>query len=389
MDLDRLLDFVRRRRDPLLALALLALAALALSQLLAVLSPFLIALVAAYVLAPVVEGMRRVGTRKRRPSRMLCVVALFVFLGGALAVFGLPVLVNITSGLVGIAQGIESADLHAESLKLVQSYQATVDELPLPENLQAQIQEFLSHPEEIARLLGGGFERARALLSTVLRGGARLVGAFLSAGVQFVLVPILLFYFLLEYDTLRGTLMNAVPTPYRPWVDGFLDKVDVKLGGFIRGQLLIAFLFGVIMTLGLWLIGIRYAIVIGPASGLANLVPYLGVFVGLIPAFFIALWQGGFSLSTIWMCLAILLLFAFLQAVDGYVFQPRILGPSVDLHPLTIMLALALGEHWMGLAGMMLAVPVTAILAVILEELYPVLYESEYQPAGDESDEEE
>lgn len=389
MDLEGLLDFARRRRDPLLALGLVLLAGLALTQLLAVLSPFLIALVAAYVLAPVVELMRKFGTRKRRPSRMFCVVGLFVMLGGAIAVFGLPVLVNIASGLVKIAQGLEGADLQAEALTLVQRYRSTVEELPLPEDAKVRVQQFFSQPEEIARLLGGGFEKARVLLSAVLRGGAKLVGAFLSAGVQFVLVPVLLFYFLLEYDELRPTLMNAIPIPYRPWVDGFLDKVDVKLGGFIRGQLLIAFLFGVIMTVGLWMIGIRWAIVIGPASGLANLVPYLGIFVGLIPAFFIAIWQGGLSLSTVWMCFAILLLFAFLQAVDGYVFQPRILGPSVDLHPLTIMLALALGEHWMGLAGMMLAVPVTAILRVIMEEVYPMLYEHEYQPSGQDGDEEE
>jgi predicted PurR-regulated permease PerM len=129
------------------------------------------------------------------------------------------------------------------------------------------------------------------------------------------------------------------------------------------------------MTLGLWLIGIRHAVVLGPLSGIANMVPYLGVVVGLVPAFFLALWQGGLSWTGLYLCGAILGLFLVLQLLDGYVFQPRILGPSVGLHPLAIMLALALGEHLMGLAGMMLAVPVAAVLRVVLEELHPLLYD--------------
>ncbi len=129
------------------------------------------------------------------------------------------------------------------------------------------------------------------------------------------------------------------------------------------------------MTIGLWLIGINYAFVLGPLAGLSNLVPYLGVIVGLVPAFFLAIWQGGIGFESVYLCGCILALFGFLQFLDGYVFQPKILGPSVDLHPLSIMLSLAVGEYLGGLAGMIIAVPAGAVLRVILEELYPQLYD--------------
>lgn len=374
IDLEAAIAFVRRRRDPLLALGLLTSTGLVLGTLLPVVSPFLVALVIAYVLAPLIDGMRRVGVGGWRPTRMSCVLSVFIVLFGGVLVFGLPLVVNVASGLIHIAHGLEDADLQRQALETIGRYRTLVTTLPLPAEVLQRADEFFHDPEELSKVLVLGAEKGRVVLAAVLRGGARFLTTFLSAGVQIFLVPVLLFYFLLEYDQLYPGMMAWVPLPYRGWFERFLVKVDRRLGGFVRGQLLIAFLFGLIMTGGLWAIGIRYAIVLGPLSGIANLVPYLGVVVGLVPAFFLALWQGGFSVQALWMCGAILALFVFLQLLDGYVFQPRILGPSVDLHPLTIIFALALGEYWMGLAGMMLAVPVAAVLRVILEEIHPRLY---------------
>jgi predicted PurR-regulated permease PerM len=377
VDFERLIEFVRRRRNPLLALGLFGSSGFLLQTYVGVLSPFLVAFVLAYVLTPVVRSMRRVGPRKRKPSQLFCVLTLFIALFGGMVVFGIPLLVNLTGGLVRIASGLERADLQQEASVIVQRYEKVLLDLPLPEEAQKRVKEFFSNPKEISRVLVAAFQKGRSLLSTVLRGGAKFLATFFSAGFQLMLVPILLFYFLLEYEEIYPSFLRFVPVPYRSWMERFLGKVDLSLGGFVRGQLLIAFLFGTTMTVGLWFIGIRFAVVLGPLSGIANMVPYLGVVVGLVPAFFLALWQGGLSMQSVWLCGAILALFVVLQLLDGYVFQPRILGPSVELHPLWIMLALALGEHVMGLAGMMLAVPVAAILRVLVEETYPLLYDLE------------
>lgn len=381
MDLERLIQFVHRRRDALLALALAIGFGLALWRYLAVLTPFLVAYVLAYVLAPLIRAMRRVRFRGRSSSQISCVLVLFLGLFAVAFVFGLPLVVNVTSGLVHMASGLERADAQDYARKLVDRYQTVVLDLPLPDEVKAWVKTSFTDPAELSHLVVEALQRARSILATVLRGSASLLTAFLTAGVQFMLVPVLLFYFLLEYEAIHPACMAVVPAPYRAWMRGFLERVDQVLGGFLRGQLLIAFLFGVTMTLGLWLIGIRYAVVLGPLSGIANMVPYLGVVVGLVPAFFLALWQGGLSWTGLGLCAAIAALFVVLQLLDGYVFQPRILGPSVGLHPLWIMLALTMGEHLMGLAGMMLAVPVAAVLRVVLEELQPVLYDPAPDPA--------
>lgn len=377
MDLESLIQFVHRRRNPLLAVFLLLSSVVLLRSFVGVLSPFLIAFVLAYVLTPLVRMLRRFGTKKRKPSQLSCVLTVYILLFGLLTTFGLPLLVNVTGGLIHMASGLDRADLQQEATATVLRYEKTLLELPLPTEVENRVKEFFSDPTELSGVLVAAFQKGRTLLSTVLRGGANFLAKFLSAGVQVMLVPILLFYFLLEYEEIYPAFLRAVPTPYRPWMETFLAKVDVSLGGFVRGQLLIAFLFGATMTMGLWLIGIRYAVILGPLSGIANMVPYLGVVVGLVPAFFLAIWQGGLSVTSVWLCGSILLLFLFIQLLDGYVFQPRILGPSVELHPLWIMVALALGEHLMGLAGMMLAVPVAAVLRVLVEETYPLIYDPE------------
>lgn len=391
MDLERLLDFVRTRRYPLLAVGLLVVLGLVMTQLLTVVSPFLIALVLAYVLEPVLKKVQGIGVGKAKPSRMSCVLVIYTLFGVLLVTVGLPILVNIASGLFHIAHGLEGADMQAKAAQVVARGQELAKDLPLPEDVRQQIESFISDPKEVSKLLLTVLEKVRSLLASILRGGAGILTNALAAGVQLALVPILLFYFMLEFPDLRPRVLQVVPPPYREWTDGFMGRVDTTLGGFLRGQLLIAFLFGLIMTVGLWLIGIRYAIVLGPLSGVANLVPYLGVIVGLVPAFFLALLQGGLTLHAVYLCGCVLVLFVVLQMLDGYVFQPKILGPSVELHPLWIMLALAVGEHWMGLAGMMLAVPVAAVLRVILEDLYPLVYDEPtgpQEPAGsDESDE--
>lgn len=374
MDFEKLFDFLDRRRDPLVCLVWVLFATWMLAEFMGVLSPFLIAFTLAYVLAPVVDWMSNLGWRGRKLSRMFCVLTLFILVFAVIVIFGIPLLVNLITGLVNLASGLETADLDSKAAYWIEHYRELLDSPWIPDSIRSEIKDLISDPKELNGMVLTVFEKGRGILATLLKKGAGFLGIFFTAGIQFALVPILLFYFLLEFNEMRGNFLTIIPHTYHPWTEKFLNKVDKSLGGFVRGQLLIAFLFGVVMTFGLVVIGIPYSIILGPLAGLANLVPYLGVVVGLVPAFFLAIWKGGISVATIGMCLAILVLFAFLQALDGYVFQPRILGPSVELHPLWIMIALALGENLMGLAGMMLAVPVAAILKVILEELYPVVY---------------
>lgn len=374
MDLQAIVDFVKRHRDPILAVLWICALGWLFSSFLSVLAPFLVALVLAYLLEPVVAFVQSIGWKRFRVRRMTAVLTIYVVLFAVLLSVGLPMLVNLADELVGIASRVEGADLQREAQEIVQRYSRRVNALPLPPELRSRLGDLASDPKELSTVLAVVFKKLRQILSSLLRGGAGFLGTLLGAGMQLALVPVLLFYFMLEYPKLSGRVMHVVPSVYRPWMKSFIARVDVSLGGFVRGQLLIAFLFGLIMTLGLWIIGIPYAVVLGPVSGFANLVPYLGVVVGLVPAFFIALWVGGFTMEGLGLCGAIVLLFLVIQTLDGYVFQPKILGPSVGLHPLWIMVALSLGQQTMGVVGMILAVPTAAVLRVLLEDAHSLLY---------------
>ncbi|MCJ8344936.1 AI-2E family transporter, partial [bacterium] len=172
-------------------------------------------------------------------------------------------------------------------------------------------------------------------------------------------------------------LMSLVPAGYRKWVDAFMCETDETLKKFIRGQFLLATIFGVLMSVGLWLIGIKFFLVIGPISGFANLIPYLGSIIGLTPAILLAIYQGALSgglMGVVIMIIKVIALIGVIQTLDGFFFQPKIIGDELELHPLLIMAALIIGGELLGVYGMIFAVPFVAVMKVLVLELYQVLY---------------
>ncbi len=155
-------------------------------------------------------------------------------------------------------------------------------------------------------------------------------------------------------------------------------STDETLWSFIRGQGIVALIFGTLMSLGLWALGVKFWFVIGPLSGIANLVPFLGLIFGLGPALVLGIYQGailGGVTGSLFMVMKVVILFVVVQFIDGNIVQPRIVGESVGLHPVIILLALFLGAALMGFYGLVFAVPVAAVLKVLVIEIYHGLYE--------------
>jgi predicted PurR-regulated permease PerM len=181
---------------------------------------------------------------------------------------------------------------------------------------------------------------------------------------------------LIDFDSAYRIFMKIVPPGYKKWVHAFAGETDITLRNFIRGQMLVAACFGIMMTIGLYVIGIKFWLVLGPLSGIANLIPYLGVIFGLGPALLLAVYQGALpdGAGVMVMIIKVIILFSIVQTIDGLVLQPKIIGENVELHPLIVMLALLIGAELMGVYGMLFAVPVAAILKVLIMEIYNVLY---------------
>lgn len=202
------------------------------------------------------------------------------------------------------------------------------------------------------------------------------VGAFIVGLVNsvFFLVFVFLvsFYLLIDFAALRGVAEIMVPDRHQPRFFDVMAKVDIAVGGFIRGQITSAILVGILTFVGLMALGLKqYALLIGCIAAIGNLIPYLGPVMGATPAVLYMLFSGTHDTMQDKLIYSglVVALFGLIQAIDGFVFQPKIVGKGAQLHPVAVMLALVLGSK-LGIVGMIVAVPVACILRVLLKEFY-------------------
>lgn len=319
------------------------------------LAPFVLAGVLAVMLDPVVDRM------ERRLPRSLAIVILFIPIVaaiGAAVFFGLPALGSqLRQLLERIPDLIERvadflydlrARLLASDLRLIAD-DAMLQRLRDVES--ADIGRWLQQRHEE---LGG---RAWSGVLGLGRGVATLLTIFGYV----VLTPVLLFYLLRDIDRMRERAVELFPRDRRDtWTD-FMARYYALVARYLRGQVIAASIVGVLTWLGLWALGFPYAGLIGAVAGIFNLVPYLGLIVSLIPAVLIALISGEIGASL----LKIAVVFGIVQFLDSSVTSPRIVGDSVGIHPVWIMLALALGGYWFGFVGLLLAVPFAALIKLL------------------------
>ena len=186
---------------------------------------------------------------------------------------------------------------------------------------------------------------------------------FIVGVLNIVLVPVLIFYLLRDFDTVHERFYDLLPPPWRPMVADWLGEIDHAVGGFLRGQLTIAFILAVLYAIGLALLGVPLGGVLGLISGLANLVPYMSLVAGLVPALLLFLLSDAPSSGGV---LGILLLYLSGQLLEGLYLSPRIMGRETGLHPVVVIVAILVGGTLCGLLGIILAVPAAAVLQVIL-----------------------
>jgi len=207
------------------------------------------------------------------------------------------------------------------------------------------------------------FEDASTLMSQILASSMNFIN---SAGL-IVLVPILTFYFLFNWDKRLNSWKMAIPAAYCKKVIGIAQECDRALMEFVKGQLLVMVLLGIIYAVQLQLIGLELGLIIGMGAGIASFVPYLGFGLGFIAAVIASLFQFGLD----WFHLS-LIVGAFLigQAAEGYVLQPLLLGDKIGLSPLWVIFSVLAGASLLGFVGMLIALPVSAVLNVLFRHLY-------------------
>jgi predicted PurR-regulated permease PerM len=318
------------------------------------LAPFILAFVLAYILDPAVDVLER-----RRVPRGIAVALLVmpVLLLIAVAIgFGIPALINQIEALF---ERLPAAA--ARAIEWIAQTRVSAQRWNLPFLSDEVIARWLD-PERIAAYVEARQEAiAQGAWGTVM-GFGRGVGIALSILGFLVLTPVLMIYLLKDFDHIRLRVAELMPHSRREaWLD-FAAEYDALLSRFLRGQLIAAALVGVLTWLGLWIAGVPYAGLVGAVAGVFNLVPYLGLVVSIIPVLIIALLSGSF-LSII---IRAGIVFAIVQTIDSTVAGPRIVGGSVGLHPVWVILALAVGGAFFGFVGLLIAMPVAVLIKLLL-----------------------
>lgn len=323
-----------------MALGLIALGALWL--LAPVLTPFLIGAVLAYALHPMVE--RLVGKKVPRVLAVLAVetTAIVVLLAVLLLIVPIlskelpllreqiPVLADHANRALGpwLAQFGVNVALDIESIKAF-----------LLKYLNANVESWLATALSSARI-----------------GGSIVLALIGNA----VLVPVVLFYLLMDWPQLQRRVQDIVPPRLRPGFDGFMSECDGVLGQYLRGQFLVMLAMALFYSVGLALFRFDLAVPVGVFTGLAMFIPYLGFGLGMI----LALLAGVLQYASWYGVIAVMAVYGVGQMLEGFYLTPRLVGERIGLSPLMVIFALLAFGHLFGFAGVLVALPVSAVLAV-------------------------
>lgn len=322
-----------------------------------VLTPFVAAAIIGYALEPAVDWLCR-----RRLPRILAV--LIVLLVAVLALMAVALAVVPILQKEGLALRTQlPAYVGTLSTRLNDWVQHSFGlEYRLDAN---QIRTWLTE-----HLASAGDELA-ATVWTYAKSGSSAAFAFL--GLVF-LVPVVLFYLLLDWDALTGRVAALIPTRWRPSVESFVSETDSIIGQYLRGQLLVMLILVVYYSGALLLAGFELWLPIGVLTGVLVVVPYLGFGLGLV----LALISGVLQFELLRGLISVAVIYGIGQVVESTFLTPKLVGERIGLHPLAVILALLAFGSVFGFVGVLLALPLAAVLAVGLRRLHAFYVASEF-----------
>jgi predicted PurR-regulated permease PerM len=327
----------------LLLLAALAFAGLMFYLLQPILFPFVLGALIAYFGDPVVDFLER-----RHLNRTFAVVLVFIALTAVLVVsllFMVPLLLDQLDALIR-----KIPLLYHWATQVVAPWM--LERFGLPAETLPQ----LDWSSKLA-------DNWQSLGKMMAQTGKKLTGsgaAILVGVASLALVPVVAFYLLRDWDILLGKMLRMVPLAWQDRISLIVGESDEVVGAFIRGQLIVMCALGIIYGTGLWLIGIQLALLLGLLAGLASLVPYLGFIVGITASLIAAYFQFHDWSVMLW----VVVVFGVGQAVESMVLTPVLVGDRIGLHPVAVIFALMAGGQLAGFIGVVVALPVAAVISV-------------------------
>jgi predicted PurR-regulated permease PerM len=310
----------------------------------AVLTPFVLGIVIAYLLNPLVKRFSTKGIK--RTTSTLIILSLFFTAVTAIIILVAPVIAKESAELID-----KMPNYLDNFFKLIQPYIAWFQET-IGQGSVEDAKVFLKENASKILSISGG------VAGSLAAGGQAIVGMMTTL----VLTPLVAFYMMKEWPAITDWVENLIPRDKEKMIKDIIHQIDVKLSGFIRGQLTVAFFLGIIYAVALTIAGLDYGFLIGIGAGVLSIIPLVGSTVGLLVSVGVAWFQAG----EVDYVLIIAAIFIVGQIIEGNILSPKLLGDSVGLHPLWILFALMAGGSMFGILGMILAVPVAAVIGVLV-----------------------
>ena len=201
--------------------------------------------------------------------------------------------------------------------------------------------------------------------NTLAGGGVfTTVSSFFGGIVSFFMILVITFYMTVDEHNMKRVLRALVPVAHQPYATHLINRMQDKIGRWLRGQLLLSLIIFLVSYAGLTILGVKYALVLALFAGVTELIPYLGPFIGLIPALFIGLTQSPLT------ALLVLGLYVIIQQLENYVIVPKVMQRAVGLNPIIVIIAMLIGAKVAGIMGIIMAVPVATAASVAIGDLF-------------------
>jgi len=290
------------------------------------------------------------GLRRLKLSRSLSALLL-------LSIFSICILIILSVAipvlyreLTGLAQNMPN--YVDKALQMLQPYSAHWQSIIAPNGEVTNLKSLLGE------YIGSAMNIAKTILNQMANGG-QAVGNFLTT---LIFTPIVAYFMMKEWNDIQNWIIDLFPQNHKNTMIELLKEINIKISGFIRGQIMVALSLAVIYSIALSLVGLKYGFLIGVMAGIASIIPMVGAIGGLIVGVTMAYLQGG-EWSFIGLIASI---FIIGQIIEGNILTPKLVGDNVGLHPLWVFFSILAGGAVLGVTGMFLAVPVAAVMGVLI-----------------------
>ncbi|MCK5830272.1 MAG: AI-2E family transporter [Methylococcales bacterium] len=330
-----------------------------------ILMPFAFAAMLAYLGDPLADKLEIIKIKKFQLGRTGAVIVVFTIMS-----------IIISAVLTVIIPKIELQV--GQFLAQFPAYAKWVNETIIPwleQYVGVEISQIEGH--KISAIIKGHWQKAGqsawALMGSVSRSGAM----FAEWIMNLVLIPVITFYLLRDWDHLVEKVRDLLPRRAIPTAVKLASETDIVLGAFMRGQFYVMLALGTIYSVGLWFLDLNLALLIGMMAGLISFVPYLGSIVGIVVACVAALLQYQDPVYLI----PVSIVFIVGQSIEGMLLTPWLVGDKIGLHPVAVMFSVLAGGQLFGFLGVLLALPVASVIMVILRHIHEIYRDSDFYSA--------